>query len=98
MELTLQKLKRQANLIANEYSAVESQAAERFHTGRSESRSWNSEYDEKYPDYTKSRGVVRNDLYRSKSPFAINKSPLSMNQPQLRRGPKSAMKKIYYMQ
>ena len=40
VELTLNKLKKEANSLANEYSAVESIAAERFHTGRSDSRLW----------------------------------------------------------
>ena len=35
---------------------------------------WNSEYGEKYPDY--SRSPSRNDIYMNKNPYRINKSSL----------------------
>ena len=94
VELTLHKLKKDATLIANEYSAVESEAAEHFHTGRSDSRAWNSEYDDKYPDYSSS--ALKKELYFTQNPNRLSKSTLVLNNPQLRRGPKSAKAKIFY--
>lgn len=82
--------------MANEYSAIESNAAEFHHHGRSESRVWNSEYGEKYPDY--SRSPSRNEIYMAKNPYRLNKSSLISNYPQLRRGPKSAARKVYYVE
>ena len=82
--------------MANEYSAIESNSAEKFHTGRSDSRAWNSEYGEKYPDY--SRSPSRNDIYMNKNPYRINKSSLVGNFQPLRRGPKTQTKKVYYVE
>jgi hypothetical protein len=92
--LTLHKLKRDAVTVANEYSCVESAVADQFHNYRSESRAWNSEYDEKYPDY--SRSSSRNELYFTPNPNRLSKSTLVTDHPQLRRGPKSAKVKIFY--
>lgn len=95
LELTLQKLKRDAMHIANEYSAVDSEVADHFHNRRSESRVWNSEYDEKYPDH--SRSASRNELYFTPNPNRMSKSSLANDQPSfLKRGPRSAKAKIYY--
>ena len=104
IELTLQKLKKNAFSIANEYSTIESQVAKHHLTGRSDSRAWNSEYDEKYPDYTKSEQNKK--VYYSKSPNRLQKSTLMDDYPALRtllrnfdalkRGPRSAKSKIYY--
>lgn len=82
--------------MANEYSAIESHVAEKFHTGRSDSRAWNSEYLEKYPDH--SRSPSKNEIYMAKNPYRLNKSSLITNYPPLRRGPKSAIKKVYYLE
>ena len=46
MEIVLTKLKKDANQIANEFNSFETQLVEK---SRSDSRAWNSEYDEKYP-------------------------------------------------
>lgn len=94
LELTLHKLKKEANSVANEYSAVESNVAEHFQTGRSDSRAWSSEYCDKYPDYT--RSVLNKQIYYSDNPNRLSKSTLVLNHPELRRGPRSAKKKIYY--
>lgn len=81
--------------MANEYSAIESHAAEKHHTGRSDSKNWRSEYLEKYPDYT--RSPSGNDIYMVKNPYRLSKSSLIGNYPPLKRGPKSALRKVYYM-
>jgi hypothetical protein len=94
MEIALQKLKKEASIVANEYSSIESYAAEKHRTGRSESREWNSEYDEKYPDY--SRSASRNELYFKENPYKLSKSTLNLDYPQVTRGATSAMKKIYF--
>ena len=95
LELTLQRLKKDAYKMANEYSTLHSKAAEHYHTGRSESRAWASEYDEKYPDYTKSG--LKKEFYNKENPYKLAKSSLVLNYPPLKRGPRSASKKIYYM-
>ncbi|CAF0894972.1 unnamed protein product [Brachionus calyciflorus] len=77
LELTLQKLKKDASSIANEYSAIESHVANRFNNLRSDSRSWNSEYDENYPDYSKSG--YKKDLYFHTNPNRLTKSSLISN-------------------
>ena len=94
VELTLNKLKKDAIYAANEYSAVESEVADQFHNRRSESRAWNSEYEEKYPDYTRSSS--RNELYFTANPNRLSKSTLTSDHPQLRRGPRSAKARIFY--
>jgi hypothetical protein len=95
LELTLQQLKKDAAKIANEYSLVESHVADHFNNGgRSDSRAWNSEYDEKYPDYTTS--VYKKDIYLTQNPNRLTKSSLVNPNPQIRRGPRSAKSKIYY--
>lgn len=81
--------------MANEYSAIESHVAEKYHTGRSDSKGWRSEYLEKYPDY--SRSPSRNEIYMTQNPYRLNKSTLVGNYASLRRGPKSAIRKVYYM-
>lgn len=95
IELKLQKLKKDAATIANEYSLVESNVAEHFNNGgRSDSRLWNSEYDEKYPDYTTS--IYKKDIYFTQNPNRLSKSSLVNQNPEIRRGPRSAKSKIYY--
>jgi hypothetical protein len=96
LELTLHKLKKEASRIANEYSTIESKVAEQFHTGRSESRAWNSEYDSNFPDYSKYI-ALQSDLYHRENPYKLSKSQLVLNYPPLRRGPRSASKKVYYI-
>lgn len=90
----MHKLKKDAISIANEYSAVECETAEHFHNYRSESRAWNSEYDEKYPDY--SRSSSRNELYFKPNPNRLSKSTLVNNYPPLKRGPKSEKMRVFY--
>ncbi len=95
IELTLHKLKKEAALIANEYSLVESNVAEHIQNGgRSDSRAWNSEYDDKYPDYSAS--IYKKDIYLTQNPNRLSKSTLVNQNPQIRRGPHSAKAKIYY--
>ena len=79
--------------MANEYSVVESVSAEKFRNGRSESRVWNSEYEERYPDY--SRSASRDELYFKESPYRLSKSTLNMEYPVLKRGASAGAKKIY---
>lgn len=94
LELTLQKLKKDASRLANEYSLIESRMAEKFLTGRSDSKSWHSEYDDRYPDYSKT--ALNKDIYFKEKPYRLTKSQLVLNYPPLKRGPRSASKKIYY--
>ena len=94
LELSLHRLKKEAKLLANEYSAIESKTAEHFHSGMSDSRAWSSETREKYPDYTASE--QRNQLYNKENPYRLQKSSLIINYPPLKRGPKSAKKRIYF--
>ncbi|RNA43037.1 hypothetical protein BpHYR1_042901 [Brachionus plicatilis] len=95
LELTLHKLKKDAGFVANEYSAVESQVANKFNNNRSDSRVWNSEYDENFADYSKS--ALRKELYMQINPNRLTKSSLISNiQNPLNRGPNMA-KKIYYL-
>jgi hypothetical protein len=71
--------------------------AEHFQTGWSESRAWNSEYDDRYPDYSKS-ALLKKDLYHTDNPYKLAKSQLILNYPPLKRGPSSAIAKIYFQQ
>lgn len=96
LELTLHKLKKEASSVANEYSVIDSRAAEHFQNFRSDSRAWNSEYDEKYPDYSKS--ILKKDLYFQANPNRLTKSSLISSYAPLKRGPRSAKKKIYYLE
>lgn len=94
IELALQKLKKEANVMANEYSIVESAAAEKHRTGRSESRGWNSEYEDRYPDH--SRSASRNELYYKENPYRMHKSTLNVDYPMVKRGPSAGKKKIFF--
>jgi len=94
MELALQNLKKQANLVANEYSVLESVSSEKFRNERSESRAWNSEYDDRYPDY--SRSASREELYYKERPHGLSKSTLNIDYPVLKRGASAGAKKIYF--
>jgi hypothetical protein len=89
--LKLQKLKKEANQVANEQCAMESKSLDRFH---SDSRDWTSEYALKYPDYSKK--VQKEDYYFSSNPNKLNKSTLHGDFQPLKRGPKSANAKFYY--
>ncbi len=94
MELALQNLKKQANLMANEYSVLESASADKFRNERSESRGWNSEYEDRYPDY--SRSASREELYFKERPYGLSKSTLNVDYPVLKRGSNAGAKKIYF--
>lgn len=92
----MHKLKKDASHIANEYSAVESQLANKSNTYRSDSRAWNSEYDENFADYSKT--ALKKELYMQINPNRLTKSSLISNiQNPMSRGPKLA-KKIYYLE
>lgn len=79
--------------MANDYSLVESEVAYKHRNERSESRGWNSEYEERYPDY--SRSASRNELYFKENPYRLNKSTLIADYPTVRRG-SANKKKIYF--
>jgi hypothetical protein len=72
--LTLQRLKRDANILANEYSALETKSA--YESRRSDSRAWNSEYDEKFIDYNSNNKVYPNE---NQNDHRMLKSPLVNN-------------------
>lgn len=81
--------------MANEYSAVESQLAHKYNNNRSDSRAWNSEYDENFADYSKT--PMKKELYMQMNPNRLTKSSLISNiQNPLNRGP-NMPKKIYYL-
>ena len=92
IELTLHRLKRDAALLANEYNAVEQSLSDPLQ--RSDSRGWNSEYDEKYPDY--SRTGARYELYLAEKPNRLTKSSLAVSKPLRREASKTRIN--YYDQ
>lgn len=74
----MQRIKKDATLVANEYLAAETKSLDRF---RSDSRDWHTEYDQKYWDYTKSG--QKQDLYFSLNPNRLKKSALLSEQQDL---------------
>ena len=84
-ELKMIRLKKNATQTANEFNSLELNKSDNF---RSESREWNSEYDEKYQDYSQTRS--RYELYLSEKPNRLTKSTLLASQPLIRGGSESA--------
>lgn len=74
-ELKMQRMRREATVLANEYLAGETKSLDRFH---SDSRDWASEYEQRFSDHSKA-GRKR-DLYYSLNPNKLKKSPLYNNQ------------------